>query len=566
LSVEIFAVLPCLFLREGIVRVAELVAGVSLMVGVALCGAQMQMGDMADHRPVTLVAGLGNSHHSIRTNNPEAQRFFDQGMDYLFAFNHDEARRSFARAAELDPKTAMPWWGVALAVGPNYNDIDIGHARAKQAVDAIARAKALAVGGPAVERDYVDALAQRYSSDLQTMGREYAAAMKGMVGKYPDDLDAATLYAESLMDLHPWQLWSADGRPTEGTEEIVATLKGVLARDPNHVGANHFLIHAVEASGDPSMGLASARRLEKLAPAAGHLVHMPSHIYQRVGDFDASATSNVQAMAADAAYVKSEHLEDVATMYNVMYLTHNIHFLAAACMMEGRSACAVETADRLVKHVGPEVATNKMVEWFLPTQPWVLVRFGKWEEILSAPAPPKEMAVLGAMWHYARGSAYAGLGRLKEAHAERETLASAIAALPADTPADFNNSVKTVMGLALTVLDARIAEASGDREKAIGLWRKSVAEWDTLAYNEPADWYYPVRESLGGALLRAGKASEAEAVFRRDLEINPRSGRSLFGLWQSLVAQKRDADGEWVKKQFDAAWARADVELSVGSL
>lgn len=547
-------------------RVAGLAAGVSLMVGAALCGAQMQMGEMAAHRPVTLVMGLGNSHHGIRTTNPEAQRFFDQGMDYLFAFNHDEARRSFARAAELDPKAAMPWWGVALAVGPNYNDIDIGHARAKQAVDAIARAKALAVAGPAVERDYVDALALRYSADLQTMGREYAGAMKGLVGKYPDDLDVATLYAESLMDLHPWQLWGADGKPTEGTEEIVATLKGVLARDPNHVGANHFLIHAVEASGDPSVGLASAKRLESLAPAAGHLVHMPAHIYQRVGDFDGSAVANERAMAADAAYVKSEHLDGVANMYDFMYLTHNIHFLAAACMMEGRSACAIETADRLVKHVEPEVATNKLVEWYLPTQPWVLVRFGKWEEILKAPDSPIGMPVLGAMWHYARGSAYAGLGRLKEAKEEREALASAIAGLPADTPADFNNGAKTVMGLALTVLDARMAEAAGDREGAIGLWRKSVTVWDTLAYNEPADWYYPVRESLGGALLRDGKAREAEAVFRRDLEINPRSGRSLYGLWQSLAAQKRDADAGWVKKQFDDAWAKADVTLAAASL
>jgi tetratricopeptide (TPR) repeat protein len=550
----------------GMVRVAGLVAGVSLMLGPALCGAQMQMGEVAGHRPVTLVTGLGNSHRAIHTSSPEAQRFFDQGMDYLFAFNHDEARRSFARAAELDPKAAMPCWGVALAVGPNYNDIDIGHARAKQAVDAIARGKELAAGGPAVERDYVDALAQRYSADLQTMGREYAAAMKGMVAKYPDDLDAATLYAESLMDLHPWQLWSADGNPSEGTEVIVATLKGVLARDPNHVGANHFLIHAVEASGDPSVGLASAKRLETLAPAAGHLVHMPAHIYQRVGDFDGSATANERAMAADAAYVKSEHLEGVATMYDFMYLTHNIHFLAAACMMEGRSACAVEAADRLVKHAEPAASANKLVEWYLPTQPWVLVRFGRWEEILKAPAPPKELAVLGTMWHYARGSAYAGLGRLKEAGAEREALASAIAALPADTPADFNNSVKTVMGLALTVLDARIAEASGERERAIGLWRKGVTEWDTLAYNEPADWYYPVRESLGGALLRDGKPVEAEAVFRKDLEVNPRNGRSLFGLWQSLMAQKRDADAQWVKKQFDEAWARADVKLVVGSL
>ncbi|HMH12484.1 MAG TPA: hypothetical protein VK578_05200 [Edaphobacter sp.] len=536
------------------------------MLGAALCGAQMQMGEMAEHRPVSLVTGLGGSHHAIRTGSPEAQRFFDQGMDYLFAFNHDEARRSFERAAQLDPKAAMPWWGVALAVGPNYNDIDIGHARAKQAVDAIGRAKVLAVSGPAAERDYVDALERRYSADLQTMGREYAVAMKGLVGKYPDDLDAATLYAESLMDLHPWQLWMADGKPNEGTEEIVATLKGVLARDPNHVGANHLLIHAVEASGDPSVGLASAKRLETLAPAAGHLVHMPAHIYQRVGDFDGSAVANERAMAADAAYVKSEHLEGVANMYDFMYLTHNIHFLAAACMMEGRSACAVEAADRLMKHVAPEVSANKLVEWYLPTQPWVLVRFGKWEEILRSPAPPKEMPVLGAMSHYARGSAYAGLGKLKEAKVERETLASAIAALPADTPADFNNSVKTVMGLALTVLDARLAEASGERGKAIGLWQKSVTMWDTLAYNEPADWYYPVRESLGGALLRDGKASEAEAVFRRDLEINPRSGRSLFGLWQSLGAQKRDADAAWVKKQFDEAWARADVKLSVEEL
>jgi tetratricopeptide (TPR) repeat protein len=460
----------------------------------------------------------------------------------------------------------MPLWGVALAVGPNYNDIDIGHARAKQAVEAIGRAKQLAAGGPAVEKGYVDALAARYSADLQTMGKEYSAAMRGLVAQYPDDLDAATLYAESLMDLHPWQLWGADGRPNEGTQEIVATLKSVLAREPNHVGANHFLIHAVEASGDPAVGLASAKRLETLAPAAGHLVHMPAHIYQRVGDFNGSAVANERAMAADAAYVKSQRLEGVANMYDFMYLTHNIHFLAAACMMEGRSACAMDAADRLVKHVQPEVAANKMVEWYLPTQPWVLVRFERWDEILKAPAPSKEMRVFGAMWRYARGSAYAGLGRVKEAGVEREALASAVQTMPADTPPDFNNSAKGVLELALTVLDARLLEASGERERAIALWRKAVAAGDTLAYNEPADWYYPVRESLGGALLRDGRAAEAEGVFRRDLELNPRSGRSLFGLWQSLAAQKRDADAAWVKRQFDTAWGRADVKLQVGSL
>jgi tetratricopeptide (TPR) repeat protein len=529
----------------------------------------MQMADMPgapDSRPVVLVEGLGNAHHGIRTSSPEAQRYFDQGLDYLYAFNHDEARRSFERAGELDPKAAMPLWGVALAVGPNYNDIDIGHARAKQAVEAIGRAKQLAAGGPAVEKGYVDALAARYSADLQTMGKEYSAAMRGLVAQYPDDLDAATLYAESLMDLHPWQLWGADGRPNEGTQEIVATLKSVLAREPNHVGANHFLIHAVEASGDPAVGLASAKRLETLAPAAGHLVHMPAHIYQRVGDFNGSAVANERAMAADAAYVKSQRLEGVANMYDLMYLTHNIHFLAAACMMEGRSACAVDAADKLVRHAEPEVAANKLVEWYLPTQPWVLVRFERWDEILKAPAAPKEMLVFGAMWHYARGSAYAGLGRVKEAGVEREALASAVQTMPADTPPDFNNSAKGVLELALTVLDARLLEASGERERAIALWRKAVAAGDTLAYNEPADWYYPVRESLGGALLRDGKAVEAEGVFRRDLELNPRSGRSLFGLWQSLAAQKRDADAAGVKRQFDTAWGRADVKLQVGSL
>jgi tetratricopeptide (TPR) repeat protein len=547
----------------------RLICRSSLLLQAALCVGSMQMPDMAGHsdpRPVVLVEGLGNAHHVIRTTSPEAQRYFDQGMDYLYAFNHDEARRSFERAAQLDPKAPMPWWGVTLAVGPNYNDIDIGHARAKQAVEAIGKAKQLAAGGPTVEKDYVDALATRYSADLQTMGKVYAAALRELAARYPDDLDAATLHAESLMDLRPWQLWSADGKPNEGTEEIVATLKSVLARDPEHVGANHFLIHAVEASNDPSDGLPSAKRLETLAPAAGHLVHMPAHIYQRVGDFNGAAVANERAMAADDAYVKSQHIEGVANMYNMMYLTHNIHFLAAACMMEGRSACAVETADRLVKHVSPMLVSMQEAEWYLPTQPWVLVRFQRWDEILKAPAVPKEMPVLGAMWHYARASAFAGLGRVEEASVEREALASGSANLPEKLSMDFLNPAKLIMGMALTALDARIAEAKGDRAGAVVLWKKAVADWDTLAYNEPSDWYYPVRESLGGALLRDGKPVEAEAVFRRDLGLNPRSGRSLFGLWQSLVAQKRDADAVWVKKQFEDAWGRADVKLAVESL
>ena len=540
-------------------------------IGSALASAQMTMPmPSADNRPVTLVAGLGNAHHVIRTTSPEAQKFFDQGMNFLWAFNHDEARRSFQKAADLDPKAAMPLWGVALAVGPNYNDIDIGHAREQLAYDAINRAKQLASGGPAIEADYVDALSARYAEDthhdLKVQGERYAKAMEALVAKHPDDLDAATLYAESLMDLHPWQLWTADGKPVEGTETILSTLQSVILRDPNHVGANHFYIHAVEASPDPSVALASAERLETLAPAAGHLVHMPAHIYERVGNFDGSAEANQHAMAADEAYENAEHLTGVANMYDTMYLTHNIHFLAAACMMEGRAACAIDAANRLVAHVEPEVPTNKGIEWYMPTQPWVLTRFERWEDIVKSPAPPSDLFVLGSMWHYARGAAFTALKQPAKAAAERKALADAMQNLPKDISPDFNNSAKSVFELSLTALDARMAEASGNREQAIALWKKVVALLDTFAYNEPADWYYPVRESLGGALLRNNQATEAEAVFRRDLVLNPNSGRSLYGLWQSLLMQHRDSDAALVKAQFETAWAHADFKLTPADL
>ena len=524
----------------------------------------------ADNRPVRLAPGLGNSHHIIRTANPEAQKFFDQGMNYLWAFNHDEARRSFQKAADLDPKASMPLWGVALAVGPNYNDIDIGHAREQQAFDAISKAKQLTADGPAIESDYVDALAARYAQDtnhdLKVQGERYARAMQALVAKHPDDFDAATLYAESLMDLHPWQLWAADGKPVEGTQTIVSTLESVILRDPNHVGANHLLIHAVEASPDPSVGLASAERLKTLAPAAGHLVHMPAHIYQRTGNFDGSAEANQHAIVADDAYVKAEHLTGVANMYDTMYLTHNIHFLAAACMMEGRANCAIDAANRLVAHVEPEVPTNKQVEWYLPTQPWVLTRFGRWTDIAKAPAPPASLFVLGAMWHYARGAAFTALKQPANAAAERKALADAMQNPPADLLPDFNNSAQSVFQLSLDALDARAAEASGDRAQAIALWQKAVDILDTFAYNEPADWYYPVRESLGGALLRNHQAAQAEAVFRDDLKRNPNNGRSLFGLWQSLLMQNHNTDAAMVKQQFDAAWSHADIKLTIADL
>jgi tetratricopeptide (TPR) repeat protein len=530
----------------------------------------MPMPDKPDTRPVPLVAGLGNSRHPIRTSSPEAQKFFDQGLDYLFAFNHDEARRSFQKAADLDPRAAMPLWGVALAVGPNYNDIDIGHTRELQAYTAITQAKQLAAYGPAIESDYVDALATRYARaanhDLKVLGQNYAKAMSELVAKHPDDLDAATLYAESLMDLHPWQLWTPDGKPVEGTAAIVSTLQSVLLRDPNHIGANHFLIHAVEASSDPSLALPSAKRLETLAPSAGHLVHMPAHIYQRVGDFNGSAIANQHAVQVDQAYFRSQHLEGVSNTYNGMYYTHNIHFLISSCSMEGNQTCALDATAKLVANVTPQVPGFRPMEWYLPTQPWAMVRFAQWNAILNLPLPLSDMPYLTAMFHYARGAAFTATHKPEQAANERQILADALRSLPADAIPDFNNSAKSVFELALTALDARIAEAGGDRPQAITLWQKAVASLDTFAYNEPADWYYPIRESLGGALLRNHQPSEAEQVFRRDLQQNPGNGRSLFGLWQSLLLEHRDADAAFVQTQFEGAWKHADITLHIDDL
>lgn len=533
--------------------------------------AQMTMSKPAhDDRPVLLVPGLGNSHHTIHTSNPEAQKYFTQGLDYIYAFNHEEARRSFQKAADLDPRAAMPLWGVALAVGPNYNDIDIGHTREQAAVTAITRAKKLAASGPAAERDYIQTLSQRYAADskhdLHVQGLRYSKGMAALVKKYPDDLDTATLYAESLMDLNPWKLWSADGKPAPGTELIVATLQGVLHRDPNHIGANHFLIHAVEASPNPDLALASADRLNTLAPAAGHLVHMPAHIYQRVGNFDGSATANANAIVADQAYFTSQHIDLAGEMYYDMYYVHNIHFLASACSMEGNAACTEKAAAQLAEHVTPAFQKDKQVEWFLPTQPWMLVRFAQWDKILATPFPPADMTVLTAMWHYARGCAYVGQHNLSEARQERTKLSEAKAKLDPKAIPDFNNSADSVYTLALTALDARILEADGQLPQAITAWQKAVTLLDTFAYNEPSDWYYPIRESLGGALLRNDQPVEAEAVFRRDLKQNPGSGRSLYGLWQSLAMQHRDADATLVKAQFDAAWSHATITLHISAL
>jgi tetratricopeptide (TPR) repeat protein len=515
-----------------------------------------------------ILPGVGAHHHPIATTNPDAQKFFDQGMALVFGFNHEEATRSFQRAAELDPRAPMPHWGIAWSVGPNYN-LDIDDPRAKRAFEAIDTATKLSVNGSPVERDYVAAMAVRYSSDPKAdrpaLARRYSQAMADLVRRYPEDLDAATLYAESLMNLRPWKLWTLDGKPAEDTPRILAVLESVMKRAPNHMGANHYYIHAVEASTSPERALPSAARLETLAPAAGHLVHMPAHVYARTGDHAAAARANLAGANADRAYLKELPPD---TFYGMAYYSHNLHFLADSHMMQGRFGEAQQAATELSERLLPHAEMMPMIESMAVSPLNVLMRFGRHEEVLKQAAPPENRPVMVAWWHFARGVAYARLQRVEEAEKERAQLRDTASRIP--DSALFGGtgleSARTVVTIAGVVLDARIAEARRQDDAAIAAWTSATAAVDRLPYDEPPVWFYPVRESLGAALLRAGRAAEAERVFREDLVRHPRNARSLLGLHEALAQQKKDADAAWIDTQFREAWKNADSKVAVDDL
>ncbi|MBX3702495.1 MAG: hypothetical protein KF822_01840 [Steroidobacteraceae bacterium] len=515
----------------------------------------------------TLLDGLGDYSLPVTSEHPEVQRWFDQGLALTYGFNHDAAERSFLKAAELDPDCAMCWWGAALVLGPHVN-ASMDPANNPKAWDRLQRARAAAEGTNERERAWVEALASRYAEappeDRRPLDEAYAEAMGRLAAQYPDDLDVAVLHAEALMDLQPWDYWDAQGQPKGGTAQVVSVLESVMARNPDHAGALHLYVHAVEASPDPSKGVAAADRLRELVPGSGHLVHMPAHIYARVGRFHDAVIANQKAIAADDAYLAI--CKPGPGVYPLGYVPHNHHFLWFAATMGGSSAIAIEAArttgektsdPQLMRMPGFEAMQN-----FALTPLLADVRFGRWEQVVATPKPADDLPYMQAFWHYAQGMAAVSQGRIDDARGNHEFLvkASADPAIEAMMAWDRYSLIGGVR-IAERFVAAAIARAARDYDAGVAALEQAVAIEDTLPYDEPPGWHWPVRQALGALLLEAGKPKLAEQAYREELRRNPENGWSLHGLAQSLRAQGRRAEAEAVDARFAAAWAHADVDL-----
>ena len=518
-------------------------------------------------RPVRF-DNLGDYRRAVTTKWPEAQVYFDQGLRLTYGFNHSEAQAAFREAVRLDPSCAMCYWGVALTYGSNYNsptDAD----RERGALEAVTQAQTLvAAAGTDRERALIGALAARHSAaagaDRAALDRAYADAMREVARRFPDDLDAGTFFADALMNLRPWSLWTAEGAAQPGTEEIVATLERVLAANPRHPGANHLYIHAVEASPDPRRAEAAADRLLGLMPGAGHMVHMPSHIYFRIGRYADAASANVAAVAADRAYFTKS---TPSPIYRMMYYPHNLDFVWHAAGMEGRGAECVRAARDFSAGVPTDVVLEMPDMETAKAAPLLAqALFARWDAVLAEPAPPARMLYVTGAWRYSRGLALNAQGRREEAGRELAALRAVQASVPADrTLANFFK-MSEMLELASQVLAGEIAARGGDADTAVKHLAEAVRIQDGHWFTEPPPWYFPVRQSLGAALLQAGRAAEAEAVYREDLRRNPENGWSLFGLAQSLRAQNKTAEAAAVDARFRRAWARADVTLTSSRL
>jgi tetratricopeptide (TPR) repeat protein len=517
-------------------------------------------------RGARLFDGLGDFHRAVTTSSALAQQYFDQGMRLAWAFNHDEAARSFARAAALDPACAACYWGVALTVGPNYNWPAMDAARAQVAWEALHDAQQNAAHASPVEQALIAALAARYPTsaplgpaNIDAALIAYAAAMRKVAERFPDDSDVQTLCAEAQMGVHAWKLWTAAGQPVEGTLAIEARLESVLQRAPDHPGANHYYIHVMEASQHPEKALASAERLRGMMPAAGHLEHMPAHIMQRVGRYEDAAAANRRAVQADEAYLQATTpLGDYA-----MYLGHNYAFLAYAAAMEGRKAETLSAVQGLINAAPLDMRLSMGDSgWGLSAQYAALLRFGLWDEMIAVSAPDPSAQGLMAGYLYARGVALAARGQTTEASAALTQLRNLEAQLASDGAA---SGLRRTLHVAEPIVAARIAATERRDAEAIALLEESVAAEDRLPYNEPADWFFPARQLLGAQLLLAGQAVQAERIYRADLGRNRANGWSLYGLAAALRAQGRTREAARVTREFEAAWRHADIRLSASA-
>ena len=500
--------------------------------------------------------GFGNYHRSITTDSKQAQALFDQGMQLMYGFNHDEAIRSFHAAALLDPNAAMPWWAIAYAHGININDPAMSDERSKQARAAADKALALIGNATSIEAALIQAVSKRYSypapENRRHLDEAYADAMQEVYEAFPNDPEAGTLFGDALMNLQPWDYWNNDGTPKGRSEEIVQVFENTLDRHPNHPGANHFYIHTVEASNDPDRAVAAADRLRTLVPGAGHLVHMPSHIYIRVGRYSDAVRSNIDAVETDRHYLKTA---PKPKMYAI-YFAHNLHFLSYAAMMSGHYEEALKAARDLEREMPrePLKAFAGLIEGIMPSNFHVMIRFGKWEEILLEPDYPDYRFVSRAVRRYARSIALSSLGRTAEARAELEAFNLALDNVPKDWMI-FNNSVEKVLPIAKAMVEGELLWREGKVAQAFAKLRFGIREEDTLVYDEPPGWMIPVRHALGALLMKNGQADEAERIYLEDLERNRNNGWGLIGLQQAYRAQGKIEQANQVEAKILEAWS-----------
>ena len=510
-----------------------------------------------------LYDNLGSLHHGITTTSPVAQQYFNQGLRLTYGFNHDEAVKSFKEGLKHDSTCAMCYWGIAYALGPNIN-LPMDTAAARPAYDAAQKALKYSSSATPGERAYIEALAKRYSpepaANRAPLDSAWANAIGAVSRRFPADDDAAALYGEALMDLRPWNYWTNGGRPkAPSTLEALRVLEPVVKRNPSHPGACHYYIHAIEASNEAGKALACAERLGSAMPGAGHLVHMPTHIYIRLGKWDIAADRNVHAVHADEQYINERGPTGV---YPMAYYPHNYHMMWYALNMLGRSEDALKAARGVAKNVPADaVRQAPPLEYFSPTVLFTLARFSRWDDALREPAPPKDLRYTTGVWHYVRGLAYTAQGKLDAAAAERDKLVAIAVATPPDAYANLN-TVQSLLAIAQNHLLGEMAAKRGRTDEAVKHLEKAIAGEDELTYDEPPPWYLPIRQRLGAVLLEAGRPGEAENAFRADLVRRPENGWSLHGLAQSLRAQNKTKEADAIQARFKQAWSKADVAMS----